>query len=210
MSKATIKAIVACDPNGVIAVDGKIPWPNISRDMRMFRTLTKGQAVVMGRETWNSLGRRTLDRRLNIVLSASPGRVAPPPMMASPYSTKAACVLPAGFGLNLAISPDIQSAVTFAGEHAQYKQSDFILWAIGGERVYREVIHPNATYPAEEVYLTRMIQRVTTNVSNRVVNTFFPLDLLEENYELREFEYHKEPDAGPRMCFERWARKFKS
>ncbi len=59
--------------NGVIGRDGAIPW-RIPEDMRRFRELTMGHAVVMGRRTWDSLPDRfrPLPGRRNIVVSRNP------------------------------------------------------------------------------------------------------------------------------------------
>lgn len=58
------------DPNGVIGVNGKLPW-HIPEEMAFFRSQTLGEAVVMGRKTYESIG-RPLARRINVVLSSDP------------------------------------------------------------------------------------------------------------------------------------------
>ncbi len=60
--------IAAVARNRVIGRDGKIPW-HISDDLKRFKRLTVGHAVLMGRRTWESLGRPLADRR-NVVLSS--------------------------------------------------------------------------------------------------------------------------------------------
>lgn len=59
--------IVAVGRNGVIGVDGGLPW-RIPEDMAHFKELTMGHAVVMGRATFDSIG-RPLPGRANIVLT---------------------------------------------------------------------------------------------------------------------------------------------
>ena len=59
---------VARASNGVIGREGALPW-RLRADMRRFRALTLGKPVIMGRKTWESLPRRPLPGRLNIVLS---------------------------------------------------------------------------------------------------------------------------------------------
>jgi dihydrofolate reductase len=61
------KAIAAMSANRVIGRDGALPW-RLPEDMKFFRTQTTGHPIVMGRKTWDSLGRPLLNRR-NIVLS---------------------------------------------------------------------------------------------------------------------------------------------
>ncbi len=59
--------IVAISENNVIGKDGKIPW-HIPEDLKRFRTLTMGNTVLMGRKTFESLG-KPLDGRENIVIT---------------------------------------------------------------------------------------------------------------------------------------------
>ena len=54
--------------NGVIGREGVLPW-RLAADMRRFRALTLGKPVIMGRRTWESLPRRPLPGRLNLVLT---------------------------------------------------------------------------------------------------------------------------------------------
>jgi dihydrofolate reductase len=60
--------IVAIGKNRVIGKNGKLPW-HISDDLKRFKRLTTGHAVVMGRRTWESLG-RPLSNRRNVVVSS--------------------------------------------------------------------------------------------------------------------------------------------
>jgi dihydrofolate reductase len=63
-----IVLVVAIARNGVIGKDGVIPW-HISDDMKRFKALTLGHTVVMGRKTWDSLPRKPLPGRVNVVLT---------------------------------------------------------------------------------------------------------------------------------------------
>jgi len=60
--------IVARSKNHVIGNLNQLPWA-IPEDMQFFREQTLGYPVIMGRNTWNSLGGRPLTDRLNIVIS---------------------------------------------------------------------------------------------------------------------------------------------
>lgn len=62
-----ISIIVAVARNGVIGRDNGLPW-RLSTDLRRFRALTMGKPLVMGRKTFESIG-RPLDGRRNIVVS---------------------------------------------------------------------------------------------------------------------------------------------
>ena len=62
---------VARARNGVIGRGGALPW-RLRTDLRRFRKLTLGKPVIMGRKTWESLPRRPLDGRMNLVVSRNP------------------------------------------------------------------------------------------------------------------------------------------
>ncbi len=71
----SISLIVAVSTNNVIGVRGEMPW-HISEDLRRFRKLTMGKPVVMGRKTFDSIGRPLPERR-NIVITRDPKFIAP-------------------------------------------------------------------------------------------------------------------------------------
>ena len=62
-----ISLIVAVSANNVIGAQGKLPW-RLSDDLQRFKRLTMGKPIVMGRLTWESIG-RPLPGRQNIVLT---------------------------------------------------------------------------------------------------------------------------------------------
>ncbi len=66
-----ISLIVARDRDGAIGRGGDIPW-HIPEDLKFFQRETTGAAVIMGRNTWNSLPTvaRPLKNRLNLVVSS--------------------------------------------------------------------------------------------------------------------------------------------
>ncbi len=63
----SLAAIVAMDANRVIGLDGKLPWHH-PEDLKFFKRTTLGHPILMGRTTWESIG-RPLPGRQNIVLS---------------------------------------------------------------------------------------------------------------------------------------------
>jgi dihydrofolate reductase len=63
-----IVLVVAIADNGVIGKDGGIPW-HISEDMKRFKALTMGHTIVMGRKTWDSLPKKPLPGRVNVVVT---------------------------------------------------------------------------------------------------------------------------------------------
>lgn len=62
-----IVLVVAKSENNVIGVDGDLPW-RISADLKHFKAVTMGHPIIMGRKTWDSIG-RPLPGRRNIVIT---------------------------------------------------------------------------------------------------------------------------------------------
>jgi dihydrofolate reductase len=68
---STISLVVAAAENGVIGHRGTLPW-RLPEDLKRFKALTMGKPVIMGRKTWDSLPRRPLQGRTNIVVTRNP------------------------------------------------------------------------------------------------------------------------------------------
>ena len=125
-----IKMIVACDDDGGIGKDNKIPWV-CREDMAYFKEQTSGSgnnAVIMGRRTYESLPLHFLPGRKNIVLSQS---------------------------LN---SNDLHPKVSLARNCAdalELANGNDEIWIIGGEKVYSNVLR---LYRQEirEIHMTRI------------------------------------------------------
>lgn len=66
----TFSLIVAVASNGVIGKDGGLPW-RLPADLAHFKAVTMGKPVIMGRRTWESIG-RPLPGRRNIVVTSTP------------------------------------------------------------------------------------------------------------------------------------------
>jgi dihydrofolate reductase len=66
-----IELVVAAARNGVIGRGNRLPW-HLPEDLRHFKRLTLGRPILMGRRTWDSIG-RPLPGRRNLVLSRDPG-----------------------------------------------------------------------------------------------------------------------------------------
>ena len=66
-----ISLIVAASENNVIGAQGDLPW-RLSADLRRFKEITMGKPIVMGRKTYESIG-RPLPGRRNIVLTRQSG-----------------------------------------------------------------------------------------------------------------------------------------
>ncbi len=74
-ARPRISIIVAYASNRVIGAGGKMPW-HLSEDLKRFKALTMGHTIIMGRKTWESLG-RLLPGRRHIIISRKSGYAIP-------------------------------------------------------------------------------------------------------------------------------------
>ena len=81
-NEKTLALILAASENDVIGYNGGIPW-KLNQDMRRFRDITLGHTVVMGRKTYESLPRKPLPGRHNVVVTRNADFEAPDCIMAS-------------------------------------------------------------------------------------------------------------------------------
>ena len=68
MSGPVLALVAARGRNGVIGRDGVLPW-RLKSDLALFKATTLGKPVIMGRKTWDSLPKKPLPGRMNLVLS---------------------------------------------------------------------------------------------------------------------------------------------
>ncbi len=104
-----VSLIVAASANNVIGVRGELPW-RLPVDLKRFKQVTTGKPIIMGRLTWDSIG-RPLPNRQNIVISRNPDFTAA--------------------GCDIVASPD--AAVVMAGDVDE-------VMIIGGSQLYREFL----------------------------------------------------------------------
>jgi dihydrofolate reductase len=103
-----IYLVAAVAANGVIGADGRLPW-HLPEDLQHFKRLTLGHPIIMGRKTWESLG-KALPGRENIVITRTPGYEAPGAAVAR--SLEAGLALCAG-----------EPVVFIIGGHGLFEQS---------------------------------------------------------------------------------------
>ncbi len=75
MSECIVSLIVAVAENGIIGKDGDLPW-RLPADLKHFKAMTLGKPVLMGRRTWDELG-KPLPGRRNVVISRQANFQAP-------------------------------------------------------------------------------------------------------------------------------------
>lgn len=115
MSEPKIVLVVAASLNGVIGRDGDLPW-RLPSDLRRFKQLTLGKPVVMGRRTYQSIG-RPLPGRPNIVV------------------TRDTAFRPDG----VIVARSLDEALVYARREADALGADEIC-VIGGGDIYRQTI----------------------------------------------------------------------
>ncbi len=121
-----ISIIVAAAENNVIGADNQLPW-HLSEDLKYFKKTTMGKMILMGRKTFESIG-RPLPGRTNLVLTRDPAWQAD--------------------GIKTVHSLD--EACRYAEESCQGDECAE-LFVIGGEQIYRAVLAQ-----AGKIYLTRI------------------------------------------------------
>jgi dihydrofolate reductase len=126
MSRLSLALVAAVARNGVIGADNRLLW-RLSSDQKRFRALTWGKPLIMGRKTFESIG-RPLPGRETIVV------------------THAAASAPTG----VRVVHDIDAALSLAAEIAVTVGVDQIMVAGGGE-IYRQTIGR-----ADRLYLTEV------------------------------------------------------
>ena len=62
------KLLVAVSRNYVIGVHNQLPWKKIPEDLNFFKLMTENHIVIMGYNTWVSIGRKPLPKRKNVVI----------------------------------------------------------------------------------------------------------------------------------------------
>lgn len=106
-----ISLIAAVAENGIIGKDGGIPW-HLPDDLKHFKNLTTGHAIIMGRKTFESIG-QALPRRDNLVLTRSGNIDAP------------GCV----------VLSSLDAALAWCRDHGESEA-----FVIGGEQLYRDAL----------------------------------------------------------------------
>ena len=123
--------IAAMSRNRVIGVNNRLPW-DIPEDMKWFMSVTTGHPVIMGRRTFESLG-KPLPNRLNVVLSQSSRFRVPEGCLLYDSLEKAICKLQ-GQGC--------EKAFVIGGEHVYEQALDY------ADRIYLTIVQRTVFVPA--------------------------------------------------------------
>lgn len=109
-----ISIIVATAENNVIGKDNQLLW-KLSVDMKQFKALTTGHSIIMGRKTFESIG-RALPNRTNIVISRQSNFVLPEGVLQA---------------------NSLENAMEMAQNEAESEE----IFIIGGGNVYKQALH---------------------------------------------------------------------
>lgn len=124
--------IVAVSENNAIGVKNGLPW-DIPEDSKFFKDKTLNSVIIMGRKTFESIG-RPLPKRINIVIS----------------KTASQSDFPAGVHLVPSIEEGVKLAKTL-GDEKQLKE----IFIVGGGEIYKQSLNL-----VDKVYLTRIHTKV--------------------------------------------------
>ena len=140
-----ISLVVAVSENGIIGRDGDMPW-RLSTDLKRFKALTTGHPIIMGRKTFDSIG-KPLPNRLNIVITRNMDWAAEGTMRVSS--------LQAAFDLAEAHLESIHAQND--DPEAELPEETFV---IGGGEIYRQAIEI-----ADALYVTHVLAHVDGDTS---------------------------------------------
>lgn len=125
-----VSIIAAHDMMRVIGFEGSIPW-HISADLKRFKELTLGKAVIMGRKTFESIG-RPLSGRINVIMTSKPDEELQKWVVQPWYDPS-----------RIFFVPSYQTALEACVGRAEH------VFVIGGSSVYEE-----AMKTADDMYIT--------------------------------------------------------
>ena len=132
--------IVAASENGIIGQTGKMPW-HIPEDFKYFKAVTTGHAMIMGRKTYESIG-RPLPGRLNLVVSRNPDFRAP----------------------GAVVLPTFEAAFDYATERAAEWGDE--VFVIGGGEIYRQTMAL-----VDRIYMTRVHREIEGDASYPAIDS---------------------------------------
>ena len=128
--------IVCASENGIIGREGDMPW-HLPEDLKHFKKTTMGCPVIMGRKTYESIG-RPLPGRLNVVLTRDASYTAD--------------------GIEVTTSMD--KAIEIASAHQKANEGKDEIFIIGGGELYKQTMGM-----IDRVYLTRIHREIDGDTS---------------------------------------------
>lgn len=168
-----LSLIAAIGQQNELGKDNKMAW-NYPEDLQFFKEKTKGELLIMGRNTWHSIGAKPLPKRMHIILSKK----------YCPLMKQAL-----GNVEDVAVFDCWDMAFHFA--KIAYFDEPFI---IGGAQIYAQALQMPEL---QTCYITRIPETVQD------ADTFFPIELLEQNFILSQSR-EQVASNGKTLVFETW------
>ena len=150
--------LIAClDSKNGIGKDNSIPW-KCPEDLKYFKGLTENNIVVMGRKTFDSIDKKPLKNRFNIIISST--------LYKEDFTFE-----------NLSIVKDFKSALNEIENFKKLNGKSIETFVIGGASIYQYFLS-TFKYQIKNIYITRINK-------NHDCDTFFPIKYINLNYVLR-------------------------
>ena len=173
--------VAALSKDGIIGINGRLPWKSISQDLNHFINLTRNKILIVGRKTFadeDPTGGHVKHVRVCIVVSKT---MSATDLAKSSTSDKVSgrpeIIIAHSFedALDVASTKILQSSDK---ESVNSSSNGIDVWIAGGERIYKEALqHDNAV----DVHLTHIDVSVSRRESKKAFAiAYFPLDALED------------------------------
>ena len=162
-----VSIVVAVADNGVIGRGNALPW-DLPDDLQHFKRTTMGRPIIMGRKTYESIG-RPLPGRLNIILTRDSAWQTP----------------------DVSVATSIEQAIEIAEGQALIDGADSVM-VIGGAEVYRQAlpftsrvfltrvhgkVHGDAFFDLGQIALWRELSRLEISAGERNSHDFSVIEL---------------------------------
>ncbi|MDR0339955.1 MAG: dihydrofolate reductase [Puniceicoccales bacterium] len=155
-----LRAIVAMDPAGTVGSCGRLPW-HLPEDLRLFRSLTIGHTIIVGRRTFDSIGGSLPGRDCWLLTRRE---------------------LPAEFQNSVRIFPDLNSLLLSIPTVPVERQ----FWVIGGVEVYRQL-----TPYCAEIIQTALRKRHIGDTRWQMPNDFSRCEILLRREEFITYRWRR-------------------
>lgn len=164
MTEPRIALVVAMAANRVIGKSGTLPW-RIAEDMKWFREITMGKPCIMGRKTWESLPKKPLPGRINIVVTRDPAYQA----------AGAAVVTSFDHAVAVALQENVEEIIVIGGAQIYAEALD------RAERIYLTRVH--AAFDGDILFppTDTSVWQSTLRVPPRTSSSGLMFDIVELN-----------------------------
>lgn len=146
-SRPALSAIAAMSDNRVIGINNQLPW-RLPADLRHFKSLTTGHPILMGRKTYESIG-RPLPNRINIIITRNPALTIPDCIVVTTFEA----------ALERAAALEKQEIFIIGGAEVYQQSLPFL------DRIYLTVVHDNfegdAFFPVLDMQIWKQIESTT-------------------------------------------------